>query len=53
MQIGEYSYNSTYHLSIKISPFKALYGYDGPNFTNLIFDKGKVPKAQYFLQEYQ
>lgn len=40
-------------MSIKMSPFKALYGYDPPNFTDLIFDKGRAPKANDFLQEYQ
>lgn len=49
---GEYFYNYTYYISIKISPFKALYGYDPLNFTELIFDEGKASKAKYFLQEY-
>lgn len=39
-------------MSIKMSPFQALYGYDLPNFTNLIFDDCKEPKANDFLQEY-
>lgn len=38
LHVGEYFYNSTYHVSIKISSFKALYDYDPPNFTNLVFE---------------
>lgn len=49
LHLGEYCYNSTYHMTIRMSPFKALYGYDPPSFTNLVFDAGKVPRAQDFL----
>lgn len=36
-----------------MSSFKAFYGYDAPNFTNLVFVEGKAPKAKDFLQEHQ
>ena len=36
-----------------MSPFRALYDYDPPNFADLIFEEGRVPKANSFLQDYQ
>lgn len=36
-----------------MSPFKALYAYDPPNFIDLVFDEGEVPKAKDFLREYR
>lgn len=32
----EYCYNSTYHMSIQMSPFMALYGYEVPSFMDLL-----------------
>lgn len=52
-RVGEYCYNTTHHMSIKMSPFRALYDYDPFDFTDLIFYEGRAPKANGSLQEYQ
>jgi len=37
LHIGEYCYNTTHHMSIGMSPFRALYGYDALSFADMIF----------------
>jgi hypothetical protein len=32
-----YCYNTTYRMFIRMSPFRALYGYDAPSFMDLVF----------------
>ena len=32
LHLGEFCYNTTFHLSIKMTPFLALYGYEALNF---------------------
>ena len=49
--LGEYCYNTTYHMSIRMSPFKALYGYEASTFGDLVIRKRKVPGAQDFVQQ--
>ncbi|XP_059067082.1 uncharacterized mitochondrial protein AtMg00860-like [Cryptomeria japonica] len=53
LYLGEYCYNTTYHISIGMTPFKALYGYDTPSFIDLAFDQSNVPKSHDMLQECQ
>ena len=48
IHIKGYCYNTTYHSSIKMSPFCMLHGYDPSNFTDLFFDEGKSPMANQF-----
>jgi hypothetical protein len=38
-------------MSIRMSPFKELYGYDAPYFLDLAFWESRAPKAKYWLQE--
>jgi hypothetical protein len=40
-------------MSIRMSPFKELYGYDAPSFLDLEFGESRAPKAKYWLQEIQ
>jgi hypothetical protein len=49
----EYCYNSTYHMSIQMSPFMALYGYEAPSFMDLLLSDSRVPSAGDLLQESQ
>lgn len=42
-------YNSSCHMSIKISPFMELNGYEEPNFVDINFANSKVPKTKDFL----
>lgn len=37
LQLGEHCYNTTFHMSIGMTPFKVLYGYDAPTFADRIF----------------
>ena len=53
LHLGEYCYNTSFHMSIQMSPFMALYGYDAPNFLDLLFGDSRVPKAKDMLQECQ
>jgi len=53
LHMGEYCYNSTYHMSIQMSPFMALYEYEAPSFVDLLFGDSRGPKAKDFLQESQ
>lgn len=38
-------------MSIKMSPFMALYDYEALSFIDLLFGDCRVPKAKDFLQE--
>ena len=53
LHLGEYCYNTTYHMSIGMSPFRALYGYDASTFADLIFGNSQAPKAKDWIQESQ
>lgn len=37
LQLGEYCYNTTHHMSIGMTPFCALYGYDALTFVDIVF----------------
>ena len=43
--MGEYCYNTTYHMSIGMSPFQALYGYDALTFGDMVFGDNRVSRA--------
>ena len=45
----EYCYNTTYHMSIQMTPFRALYGYNASNFVDLLISDVRVPRAGDFL----
>ncbi|XP_059073753.1 uncharacterized protein LOC131874407 [Cryptomeria japonica] len=53
LHMGEYCYNTTYHMSIKMTPFMALYGYEAPSFMDLVLGDSRVPKAKDSLQDSQ
>jgi hypothetical protein len=40
-------------MSIGMSPFKELYGYDAPSFVDSEFRDNRAPKAKYWIQESQ
>ena len=40
-------------MSIKMTPFLALYGYEVPSFMDLVLGDSKVPKTKDFLQDSQ
>jgi len=47
--LGEYYYKTTYHMSIGMSPFKALYGYDALSFADVMFGDSKAPRAKDWI----
>lgn len=49
----EYCYNSTQHMTIQMTPFRALYGYDAPSFLDLLLSDCRVPSVGELLQENQ
>lgn len=53
IHLYEYCYNSTYHMSTQMTPFMALYGYEVPNFFDLLLSDSRVLSAGDILQENQ
>jgi hypothetical protein len=53
LHMGEYCYNTTHHMSVRMSPFRALYGYNAPTFVETVFGDSRVPKAKYWVEESQ
>lgn len=51
LQLSEYCFSTMYHMSIQMTPFMALYGYDAPSFLDLLFSNSRVPGARDLLQE--
>ena len=53
LHLGEHCYNTTYHMSVGMSPFRALYGYDDPSFVDLVFGDNMVmqtPNPQWLCR---
>ena len=48
LHLGEFCYNTTFHMSIGMSPFKALYVYDASSFGD-----SRDPKAKDWIEESQ
>ena len=49
LHMGDNCYNTTYHMSIKTTPFMALYGYEAPSFMDMVLGESRVPKEKNFL----
>ena len=43
LHLGEYCYNTSFHMSIGMSPFRALYNYDALTFVDLVFGDSRAP----------
>jgi hypothetical protein len=46
LHLGEHCYNTTFHMSIGMTPFRALYGYDAPTLIDLVFGESKGSQSQ-------
>jgi hypothetical protein len=53
LHLGEHCYNTTFHMSIGMTPFRALYGYDAPTLVDLVFGESRAPKAKDWIIESQ
>jgi hypothetical protein len=51
--MGEYCYNTTYHMSIRMSPLRELYGYDTPSFVETVFGNNRVLGGKEWVEESQ
>jgi hypothetical protein len=49
VHMGEYYYNTTYHMSIRMSTFPALYIYDAPSFMETVFGDSKASRAKDWI----
>jgi hypothetical protein len=47
--LGEYCYNTTHHLSIGMSPFKAMYNYDPHSFVEIVFGDSRAPMDKEWI----
>ena len=53
LYLGEYCYNSTYHMSIQMTPFRALYGYEALSFIDLALQDSQAPLAKDWIMDQQ
>lgn len=53
LHLGKYYYNTTHHMSIGMTPFHALYGYDALSFAHIVFGDSRAPKAKDWIVESQ
>jgi len=49
--LGESHYKTTYHISIGVNPFRALYGNDAAIFIDMALGDNRASMAKYWLQE--
>ena len=49
LYLCEYCYNTTHHMSIDMSYFRAFYGYDALSFVDLALSDNKAPLTQDWL----
>lgn len=50
LHLGEYCYNTTYHMSIGMTPLLALYGYDALTFADMVFGDSRAPGAKDWIR---
>ena len=53
LHLGEYCYNTTHHVSIGMTPFRALYSYDPLSFVEIAFGDSWAPMVQDWVQQSQ
>ena len=51
LHLGEFGYKTTFHMSIGMSTFRELYGYDALTFCDIIFSDSRAPKDKYWVEE--
>ena len=53
LHLAEWWYNTTYHTSTKMTPFKTLYSYEPPRWKEIIQGRKKVSTIKYQLEDNQ
>ena len=53
LHLGEYCYNTTHHMSIGMTPFRALYSYEAMTFADVVFGDSRARKAKDWIQDNQ
>jgi hypothetical protein len=53
LHLGEHRYNTTLHMSIGMTPFRAFYEYDAPTLVDLVFGESRAPKTKDWITENQ
>jgi hypothetical protein len=53
LHLGEHCYNTTFHMSTGMTPFRALHGYDSPTLVDLVFGERRAPKEKNWIIESQ
>jgi hypothetical protein len=53
LHLGECCYNTTHHMSIGMSPFRALYSYDPLSFVEIVFGDSRAPMVKDWIQQSQ
>lgn len=53
LHLAEFWYNSNYHSSLKITPFKVMYGYDPPQLSFELVDQSPIASIDQVLKERQ
>ena len=53
LHLGECCYNTTHHMSIKMTSCTALYGYEALDFADLVFGDNRVPKEKDWVKDSQ
>jgi hypothetical protein len=46
LHLGEHCYNTTFHMSIGMTPFRALYGYDAPTLIDWFLETTGLPRPR-------
>ena len=53
LHLGEYCYNTTQHMSIGMSLFRALYRHDPLSFVEIAFGDNRAPMVQDWIEQSQ
>ena len=51
LHLAEWWYNSTYHTSVKMTPFQDLYEYEPPNWKEFVLNDTNVPEVRNQLEK--